>query len=62
VLTGDQYRDSLRDGRATYFEGERVEDIPGHPVLGPSADIVAVTYDRWYQPELGSRSRDYCST
>ena len=35
MLTGEQYKDSLNDGRATYFEGRRVEDLPGHPILGP---------------------------
>jgi 4-hydroxybutyryl-CoA dehydratase/vinylacetyl-CoA-Delta-isomerase len=56
MLTGDQYRESLRDGRATYFEGERVEDLPGHEVLGHSVDVVAASYDRWYSPEPNARS------
>jgi 4-hydroxybutyryl-CoA dehydratase/vinylacetyl-CoA-Delta-isomerase len=44
-MTGAQYIESLDDGRATYFEGERVDDIPGHPVLGPPARQVAADYD-----------------
>ncbi len=31
MLTGAQYLQSLDDGRATYFEGERVHDLPSHP-------------------------------
>jgi hypothetical protein len=31
---GEEYKTSLFDGRATYFEGDRVEDLPGHPILG----------------------------
>jgi 4-hydroxybutyryl-CoA dehydratase/vinylacetyl-CoA-Delta-isomerase len=45
MMTGAQYIESLDDGRATYFEGERVDDIPGHPVLGPPARQVAADYD-----------------
>ncbi len=50
MMTGDAYRKSLDDGRATYFEGKRVDDLPGHPVLGGSVDVVARNYDRWYAP------------
>jgi 4-hydroxybutyryl-CoA dehydratase/vinylacetyl-CoA-Delta-isomerase len=56
MLTGSQYKRSLYDGRATYFEGNRIDDIPGHPILGQSADIVARGYDRWYSPESGARN------
>lgn len=45
MLTGEQYLASLDDGRATYFEGERVHDLPGHPLLGAAARTVADGYD-----------------
>ena len=45
LMTGDQYRASLDDGRATFFEGERVDDLPGHPILGIAVDRVAEGYD-----------------
>src|SRR3546814_14601844 len=32
MLTGDQYLTSLDDGRATFFEGEQIKDMPGHEV------------------------------
>ncbi|MGH3745195.1 MAG: 4-hydroxyphenylacetate 3-hydroxylase N-terminal domain-containing protein [Mycobacteriales bacterium] len=51
MLTGEQYKDSLDDGRATYFEGERVPNIVGHAILGRSVDVVAAGYDRLYSPE-----------
>ncbi|MEZ5262718.1 MAG: hypothetical protein R2755_13320 [Acidimicrobiales bacterium] len=35
MLTGQQYKDLLADGRLTYFEGQRIDDLPGHPL--PSA-------------------------
>ena len=34
MLTGSQYKKSLYDGRAIFFEGERVEDLPRHPISG----------------------------
>lgn len=45
MLTGAEYVLSLDDGRATYFEGERVTDLPGHPLLGPAVQRVAEGYD-----------------
>ncbi|MGY1810975.1 4-hydroxyphenylacetate 3-hydroxylase N-terminal domain-containing protein [Blastococcus sp. SYSU D00669] len=45
MLTGEQYKATLDDGRATYFEGERVKDLPGHPVLGQVVQNVADGYD-----------------
>ena len=35
MMTGEEYKASLFDGRATYFEGKRVDDLPAHPFLGP---------------------------
>jgi 4-hydroxybutyryl-CoA dehydratase/vinylacetyl-CoA-Delta-isomerase len=54
MLTGDQYRDSLRDGRKTYFDGRLITDLPNEPVLKDSVDNVAVTYDRFYDPAPGA--------
>jgi len=56
LMTGDQYRASLDDGRATYFEGEQVHDLPGHPILGVCVDRVADTYDHFYSPEPDAES------
>ena len=46
MMTGARDRDSLRDGRAVFFEGERVKDLPDHPILGQCVDRVAADYDR----------------
>jgi 4-hydroxybutyryl-CoA dehydratase/vinylacetyl-CoA-Delta-isomerase len=51
MKTGAEYRASIRDGRATYFEGKRVDDVEGDPVLGPTVHEVAATYDRFYSPD-----------
>lgn len=51
MLTGQEYKTSLDDGRATYFEGERVEDLAGHDLLGQTVDCTAATYDKYYDPD-----------
>src|SRR5215475_5887142 len=56
MMTGAQYRVSLDDGRATFFEGERVKDLPGHPILGPAVDVVARCYDRFHSASPGAES------
>ena len=56
MKTGAEYRASLRDGRTTFFEGRRVEDLEAHPVLGPSVDEVAATYDRFHSPDPDATS------
>lgn len=45
MLTGAQYKATLDDGRLTYFEGEQVTDLPGHPLLGGPVQEVADGYD-----------------
>ena len=45
VLTGKEYIETLDDGRATYCEGKRVDDLPGHPLMGPAVATVADRYD-----------------
>ncbi|MDA3039394.1 MAG: 4-hydroxyphenylacetate 3-hydroxylase [Actinomycetota bacterium] len=60
MLTGDQYKESLRDGRKTYFEGERIEDLPAHPLLGQTTDYTAVAYDKYYRPESDAVSPLLC--
>jgi 4-hydroxyphenylacetate 3-monooxygenase len=52
LRTGDDYRDSLRDGRAVWIEGERVEDVPSHPAFRPIVDARARIYDLAHEPAL----------
>jgi 4-hydroxybutyryl-CoA dehydratase / vinylacetyl-CoA-Delta-isomerase len=56
MLTGEQYKESLGDGRATYFEGERVDDLVGHPLLGQTVETTAHGYDLHYDPAPDARS------
>ncbi len=54
MMTGEEYRASLDDGRETFFEGGQVVDLPGHPILGITVDSAASGYDRFYDPEPGA--------
>ncbi|HKS45832.1 MAG TPA: 4-hydroxyphenylacetate 3-hydroxylase N-terminal domain-containing protein [Amycolatopsis sp.] len=54
MMTSEQYRASLDDGRAVYFDGERILDLAKHPVLGGAVDVVARGYDHWFTPSPGA--------
>lgn len=45
IRTGEQYRDSIRDGREVWIDGERVADVTTHPAFKPIVDIRARIYD-----------------
>ena len=54
MMTGDEYRASLRDGRETYFEGVQIDDVPSHHLLGMTVDSAAEGYDRFFDPTPGA--------
>jgi 4-hydroxyphenylacetate 3-monooxygenase len=45
IRTGEQYRDSLRDNREVWIDGERVKDITTHASFKPIVDVRARIYD-----------------
>jgi 4-hydroxyphenylacetate 3-monooxygenase len=45
IRTGQQYLDSIRDGREVFINGERVVDLAAHPMFKPLIDIRARIYD-----------------
>lgn len=51
MKTGAEYRQSLRDGRKVYFQGELVEDPFCHPRLRRAAEWIADTYDRFHDTD-----------
>ncbi len=55
-MTGEDYKASLRDGRAIYFDGERVDDMATHHTLGDCVRRTAEDYDNCYQPGTESIS------
>ena len=46
----EQYRDSLRDGRAVYFRGEPVADVTAHPTIGIAVDHACLDYSMAEDP------------
>src|SRR5437868_12674563 len=50
IRTGAQYKDSIRDGREVYINGERVKDVTTHPMFKPIVDIRAQIYGVQHQP------------
>lgn len=51
IRTGDEYRDSIRDGREIYIDGEKVADVTAHPSFKPLVDIRARIYDMAHEAE-----------
>ena len=66
IRTGDEYRESIRDGREVWIDGERVDDVTTHEAFKPIVDIRARIYDlahedatrdvmTYVDPETGER-------
>lgn len=49
-LNGDEYLESLRDGREVWIYGERVKDVTTHPAFRNTARMVARMYDALHDP------------
>src|SRR5918993_3280647 len=45
IRNGDEYRESIRDGRDVWVNGQRVADVAMHPMFKPLVDIRARIYD-----------------
>ncbi|APU16123.1 4-hydroxyphenylacetate 3-hydroxylase family protein [Actinoalloteichus fjordicus] len=67
IRTGDEYRDSIRQGREIWMDGERVDDVTVHPAFKPIVDLRARIYDMAHEeatqdvmsyvdPETGDRN------
>jgi 4-hydroxyphenylacetate 3-monooxygenase len=54
IRTGQQYKDSIRDGRQVWINGERVRDIASHPMFKPLVDIRARIHDMAHEAEHAS--------
>src|SRR4051812_42425223 len=50
-LTGDEYLESIRDGREIWAYGERVDDVTTHPAFRNASRMVARMYDALRDPE-----------
>jgi 4-hydroxybutyryl-CoA dehydratase/vinylacetyl-CoA-Delta-isomerase len=54
MMTGMQYLESLRDGRVSYVDGARIEDLGEHPLTARAARWVAGVYDDNYDGAAGA--------
>ena len=41
MMTAEQYRDSLRDGRRVFCQGTEIDDVTTHPLTRLAVDWVA---------------------
>ena len=44
LKTPEEFRESLRDGRVVFLDGERVEDVTTHPKLKVAVETAAFDY------------------
>src|SRR5262245_66574558 len=49
-MNGQEYLESLRDGREVWIYGEKVADVTSHPAFRNSARSVARLYDGLHDP------------
>jgi 4-hydroxyphenylacetate 3-monooxygenase len=45
IRSGQEYRQSIRDGRQVWINGEHVRDVVSHPMFKPMVDVRARIYD-----------------
>jgi aromatic ring hydroxylase len=50
-LTGDEYIESIRDGREVYLYGDRIKDVTTHPAFRNSVRMTARLYDALHNPK-----------
>jgi len=51
-FTGEEYMESLRDGREIWIYGERVKDVTTHPAFRNTARMIARLYNALHDPAL----------
>lgn len=66
MMTGAEYKESLKDGRKVFFQGRQIDDLESEPVFAAPVNAVAEGYDKFYSSAPGAtnplmsppRSRD----
>lgn len=51
LRNGDEFRESLRDGRVVYVGDQTVADVTQEPSLGPGIDTMAEMFDDQFDPQ-----------
>ena len=59
MMTGAQYKESLKDGRLTFIDGDQVTDPANHPLIKTSVDVAARVYDSFYDADPGASNPIY---
>jgi aromatic ring hydroxylase len=54
-MTGDEFIESLRDGREVFIYGERVKDVTTHPAFRNTTRMIARLYDALHDPQRKDR-------
>jgi 4-hydroxyphenylacetate 3-monooxygenase len=53
-MTGDEYIESLRDGREVWLYGDRVDDVTTHPAFRNAVRMTARLYDSMHDPAISA--------
>jgi len=51
LKTPEEFKESLRDGRVVYIDGEKVDDVTTHPKLKVAVETAAFDYEIAEMPE-----------
>ena len=51
LITAEQYKASLNDGRQVYYKGEKVKNVVTHPDLSVCVNVMAIDYEMAENPE-----------
>jgi 4-hydroxybutyryl-CoA dehydratase / vinylacetyl-CoA-Delta-isomerase len=51
LMTANQYRESLNDGRVVYYKGKKIDNVYEHPHLRACVNTVAVDYEMAHDPK-----------
>ena len=51
LLTADDYRASLRDGRSLFYRGRKIDDVTAEPELRVAVDHAALDYEVAHDPQ-----------
>ncbi|PKN05321.1 MAG: hypothetical protein CVU74_02390 [Deltaproteobacteria bacterium HGW-Deltaproteobacteria-9] len=51
LMTADQYRESLNDGRIVYYKGKKIENVLKDPDILACVNTVAVDYEMAHDPQ-----------
>ena len=52
IRTGNEYRESLKDGREVWIDGERVKDLSTHRAFKPIIDVRSRMYDMAHEAQF----------